>query len=124
MLLKDLLERIKEQNLQIPDFSIKKNYIDKLNDIRQCISQYNQNEACWFKFQYIFKVCDHVRIYKYKINFAKDYTQNFFEESLVIRKALSRGHILLVILIVKKLLERFIKKDWKMQIKKSLELKR
>ena len=86
MLLKDLLEHLKEQNLQIPDFSIKKNYIDKLNDIRQYISQYNRNEACWFKFQYIFNVCDHVRIYKYKINFAKDYTQNFFEESLVIRK--------------------------------------
>ena len=38
MLLKDLLEHLKEQNLQIPDFSIKKNYIDKLNDIRQYIS--------------------------------------------------------------------------------------
>ena len=36
---------------------------------------------------------------------------------------LCRGHVLLVILTVKKLLEYYKKKNWKKQIKKSLELK-
>ena len=36
---------------------------------------------------------------------------------------LCRGHVLLVILTVKKFLEHYKKKNWKKQIKKSLELK-
>ena len=39
-------------------------------------------------------------------------------------KALCRGHMLLVILMEKKLLERFMQKNFKKQIKKSLELKK
>ena len=39
-------------------------------------------------------------------------------------KALCRGHMLLVILKVNKLLKRFTKKNCKKQIKKSLELKK
>ena len=38
-------------------------------------------------------------------------------------KTLFRGHMLLVILKTKELLQRFTKKDCKKQIKKSLELK-
>ena len=39
-------------------------------------------------------------------------------------KTLCRGHMLLVILKVRKLLEHFTKKNWKKQIKKSLKLKK
>ena len=39
-------------------------------------------------------------------------------------KILYRGHILLVTLKEKKLLERFMKTNYKKQIKKSLELKK
>ena len=39
-------------------------------------------------------------------------------------KTLCCGHMLLVILKAKKLLESFTKKNWKKQIKKSLELKK
>ena len=39
-------------------------------------------------------------------------------------KTLCRGHTLLMILKAKKLLERFTKKNYKKQIKKSLELKK
>ena len=39
-------------------------------------------------------------------------------------KILCRGHVLLVILTSKKLLELFFKKNCKRQIKKSLELKK
>ena len=39
-------------------------------------------------------------------------------------KVLFRGHMLLVILKAKKLLERFTKKNCKKQIKKNLELKK
>ena len=38
-------------------------------------------------------------------------------------KILCRGYILLVILTIKKLLQRFMKKNCKKQIKKNLELK-
>ena len=39
-------------------------------------------------------------------------------------KTLFREHMLLVILKVKKLLERFMKMNWKKQTKNNLELKR
>ena len=59
-----------------------------------------------------FKVSDHVRISKYKNIFAKGYTPNrsghiFVKEK---SKSLFSGHIFLVILRVKRLLELFVKK--------------
>ena len=71
-------------------------------------------------------MCDHVRISKYKNIFAKDYIPNWPEEVFAIKKleTLRRGHMLLVILIEKKSLERFTKKHCKKQIEKSLELKK
>ena len=72
-----------------------------------------------------FKVGDIVRISKYKNIFGKDYVYNWPEEVFVIKKlkTLCRGHMLLVVLKAKKLLERFTKKNYKIQIRKSLELK-
>ena len=64
---------------------------------------------------------------KYKSMFEKPYIANWFEEVFVIKKKLKilyHGHMLLVILTVKKLLERFMKKNCKKQIKKSLKLKK
>ena len=68
-----------------------------------------------------FKVVDIVRISKYKNIFA-----NWSEEVLKKFKTLCLGHMLLVIFKVKKLLERFTKKNFKKKkkIKKSLELKK
>ena len=54
-----------------------------------------------------YTVVNHVRISKYKSNFAKGY--------------ILISVMLLVILTVKKLLEGFMKKDCKKQIKKNLE---
>ena len=72
-----------------------------------------------------FKIGDHVRISKYKNIFAKGYVPSWPEEVFVIKmlKILCHWHMLLVILMVKKLLERFTKKNCKKQINKSLELK-
>ena len=60
-----------------------------------------------------FKVDDHVRISKYKNIFAKEYTPNWPEEVFVIKelkklKIQFRGHMLLMISMVKKLLEHFM----------------
>ena len=84
--------------------SISKNeYIDKLNDI---VNKYNNTYHTTIKMKPIdvkdnryintdkeinnkdpkFKVGDRVRISKYKNNFAKGYTPNWFEEVFVIRK--------------------------------------
>ena len=62
-----------------------------------------------------FKVGDHVRISKYKNIFSKDYTPNWSEEVFVIKKLKIRFHgdMSLMILMVKKLLERFMKKNCK-----------
>ena len=50
-----------------------------------------------------FQFDDHVRISKYKNNFAKEYTPNWSDEIFVIKKLkmLFHGHMLLVILVVK-----------------------
>ena len=58
-----------------------------------------------------FKIGDIVRISKYKIFFAKVTLQIGLKKFLWLRKLkiLCRGHILLVILTTKKLLERFMK---------------
>ena len=62
-----------------------------------------------------FKVGDYVTISKYKNIFAKGYAPNWSEEVFAITKVkiLCRGHILLVILTVKKLLECLTKKNCK-----------
>ena len=59
-----------------------------------------------------FKIGDHVKISKYKNIFAKGYILNWPEEVFVIKKLiiLFHGEILLVMLMLKKLLECFIKK--------------
>ena len=90
-----------------------------------------------------FKVTNHVKISKYKNTLAKGYVSNWSEEAFMIKKddntvlwtymllvmlkkliILCCGHMLLVMLMVRKLLERFIKTNIKKQIKQSLELKK
>ena len=71
-----------------------------------------------------FKVGDHVRISKYKSIFAKGYTPNSSEEVfllLVKLKIQFSGHMLLMMSMVKKLLEHFMKKNFRRLINKSLE---
>ena len=61
-----------------------------------------------------FKVGDHVRISKYKSIFAKGYTPNWSEEVFIKKlKIQFHGHMLLMMLMVKKLLEHFMKKNCK-----------
>ena len=69
------------------------------------------------------KVRDHVRISKYKNIFAKGYTPNWSEEVLLLIKLEIQfhGHMLLMILMEKKLFEHFVKKDCRRLIKKSIE---
>ena len=59
-----------------------------------------------------FKIGDNVRISKHKSVFAKGYVPNWSEEVLEIKKLkiLCCAHMLLMILMKKKLLERFTKK--------------
>ena len=70
-----------------------------------------------------FKVGYHIRISKYKNIFAKGYTPNWSEELFVVSKIKNTvpWHMLLMILMVKKLLEHFMKKNCKRLIKKNLE---
>ena len=69
-----------------------------------------------------FKVGDHVRISKYKNIFAKGYTPDWSEEVFIIKKLKIqfRGHRLLMIQIGKRLLQHFMKKNYKRLIKKNL----
>ena len=69
-----------------------------------------------------FKVCDHVRISKYNNIFAKGYMPNWSQEIFVIKKIkiLYHGHMLLMMLMVKNLLVLFMKKNYRVQIKKNL----
>ena len=62
-----------------------------------------------------FRVGDHVIISKYRNIFVKGHTPNWSKEVFVIKevKKLFQWHMLLVILIVKKLLEHFIKRNCK-----------
>ena len=74
-----------------------------------------------------FKVGDNVTISTYRNTFPKSYTPNCSEQvfaQLKKLKALFRGHMLLVILKANKLLERFMKTNWKKQTKKTLVLKK
>ena len=69
-----------------------------------------------------FKVGDHVRISKYKCIFAKGYMPNWSEETVFSKiKIQFHGHKLLMITTVKKLLEHFMKKNYKRLIKKNSE---
>ena len=107
-------------------------YIDKLDDI---VNEYNNTKHRTTKMKPIgvkyntyidfgkevndndpkFKVGDHVRISKYKSTFAKGYTPNWSEEVFVIKKIKIQfhGHMSLMIVMVKKLLEHFLKKNCK-----------
>ena len=64
-----------------------------------------------------FKIGDIIRMSKDKNIFAKSYSPDSFEEVFVIKKSetLGRGHVLLVIVKVKKLLENFTKKNYKIK---------
>ena len=120
--------------------SISKNvYIDKLDDI---VDEYNNTYHKTIKMKPIdvkdntyidfekevndkdpkFKVGDYVRISKYKNTFAKGYTPNWSEEIFVINriKIQYHGHMLLMILMLKKLLVLFMKKHYRAQINKNL----
>ena len=113
--------------------SISKNvYVNKLDDI---VDKYNNTYHTTIKMKPIdvkdntyinadnkinnkdpkFKVGDRVRISEYKNIFAKGwYMPNWSEEVFIIKKVKSR----------KKLLEYFMKKNYKRQIKKNSELKK
>ena len=115
-------------------------YIDKLDDI---VNEYNNTCYKAIKMKpvdikdngYIdfskevnnkdpkFKVDDCVRISKNKNIFAIGYTPNWSEEVSVIKKVkntVSWTHVLMISL-VKKLLEHFMKKNYKRLIKENLE---
>ena len=120
--------------------AISKNvYIDKLDDI---VKEYNNKYHTSIKMKLVvvtdnkyinvkkeindkdpkFKVGDYVRISKYKNTFAKGYTPNWSEEIFVINriKIQYHGHMLLMILMLKKLLVLFMKKHYRAQINKNL----
>ena len=74
-----------------------------------------------------FKIDDIVKISKYENIFAKGYILNWSNKVFVIRKVKNTvqwTYMLLTILMEKKLLERFTKKNCKQQIKISLNLKK
>ena len=118
-------------------------YIDKLDDI---INIYNNAYHSKIKMKpvdvkqstYIesikeinyqdpkFKIGDIVRISKYKNIFAKGYVSDCSEEVFVWLKKLKtlfRGHVIRDLKGAEKV-ESFTKKNWKKQVKKSLELKK
>ena len=140
------IRRLKNEIYKYMTSISKSGYIDKLDDI---VNKYNNAYHSTIKMNpaevksstYIdsskqinykdskFKVKDIVRISKCKNIFAKGYVPNWSEEIFVINfcqqfKTLCRGHMLLVILKEKKLLERLTEKNCKKQIKKSLHLKK
>ena len=68
------------------------------------------------------KVRDHVRISKYKSIFAKGYAPNWCEEVLVVSKIKNTvpWTMLLMISMVKKLLEHFMKKNYERLINNNV----
>ena len=117
--------------------SILKNvHVGKLDDI---VNKYNN--ACHRTIKMIFtdfnkekitegpkfKADENINISKYKNTFAKVYVPNWFEQVSVIKKVknMERWTYIIndVMLMEKKLLERFTKSNCKKKIKKSLELK-
>ena len=119
--------------------SVSKNvYIDKLDDmVNKCNNKYHSTSKMkpvdvksspyidsikeFNKKDHKFKIGDIARISKYKNILAKGYTPNWSEEVFVI-KILCHGHMLVVILKVKKFLEGFMKKNCKKTIKKGDKL--
>ena len=97
--------------------TIKMKHVDVISD---SYAKYNED---FIKKDSKFKVGDHVRVSKYKNIFAKGYAPNCSEELLLLvgLKIQSRGLMLLVPWMVKKLLEIFMKKNCKKLVKKSLE---
>ena len=124
--------------------SISKNvYIDKLDDI---VNKYNNTDHSKIKMKpsdvksntYIdstkdinkkdleFKIGDIARLLRYKYIFAKGYSPNlsfyiFMNKNL---RVLWPEFMLLMILMVKKLLDHFTKKNFKRQARETLEFKR
>ena len=121
--------------------AISKNvYFDVLDDMVNTITQYNDTVHRTIKMKPIdvkdntyvdskkevnnkdpkFKVRDHVRKSKYRNIFAKGYMPNWSEEVFVVNKIKNTvyGHMLLMILMVKKLQEHFMKKNCKRLIKR------
>ena len=99
--------------------SISKNvYIDKLDDtINKCNNTYHRT----------IKIGDIVRISKEKNIFAKGYVTNWSEEDFVIKKVkkiLRCGHMSLVILKEKKLLEGFLKQNCKKTNQEEFRVKK
>ena len=103
--------------------SISKNvYINKVDDI---LHKYNNKKHRTIKIKPIDvkdntyidfrRSCDHVRISKYKNIFANGYAPNWPEEAFVIKKVTNTvpWTMLLMILMAKKLLEHFMKKNCK-----------
>ena len=121
--------------MQIDDFIINK--CDKLDDI---VNKYNNTYHKTIKMKLvdvkdniyidfnkegndkdaIFKIGNYVRISKCKNIFRKGYTPNPSEEFLSLKKLkiLFHGNILFKILMLKKVLERFMKKNYKILIKR------
>ena len=120
--------------------SISKNlYIDKLDDI---VKESNNTYHTSIKVKPIdvkdntyidfkkesnnkkpkFKVGDHVRILNIKIFLLKDICQIGLKKFLLLvkLKILYHGHMFSMILMVKKLLVHFMKKNYKLQINKNL----
>ena len=97
-------------------------YIDKLDDI---VNEYNNTYHRKIKMKPIeFKdnnYIDYIKKANHKDISAKEYTSNWSEEVFVIKevKILFYGHMLLIISMFKKLLEHFMKKNYKKQIKKD-----
>ena len=72
------------------------------------------------------KVGNHVRISKCKTIFAKGYSPNWTEKFFVIKKYKNTVHVhmLLIISMAKKLLEHFMKRNYKKQTNKNLQRKK
>ena len=70
-----------------------------------------------------FKVGDHVRLSKYKNVFAKGYTPSKSEEVFGIKKVKIQfhGHMVLMISMVQKLLQHFMKENYKRLVKTNSE---
>ena len=122
--------------------SVSKNvYIDKLDDI---VGEYNNTCHRTIKMKPVdvkdntcidfkkdvngkdpkFKVGDLVRVSKYKNVLAKGYTSNWSEEIFLLLVKLKipfHGHMSLMITMVKKLLDHFMKKNYRRLINKNLE---
>ena len=138
LLLRDLLEHWRTRFLNIWQL-FQNTYFDVLDNI---VNKYNNTVHETIKMKPIdvtddyyakynedfnkkapkFKVGDHARISKYKNIFAKGYNPDW-SEVLVINKIKIQllGLMLLVTWVVKKLLEVFMKKNYRKLVEKNLE---